>query len=113
MSIPESADEDYVRGYSIVVESLTAPVIQIAENAGLCGKAVLSEIQRRESPDIGYDALNNEYVYMFEKGIIDPVKVIKNEVMHASSVSSMILTTEASITKLPEQNKLSLQNLMQ
>ena len=113
MSIPESTDEDYVRGYSIVVESLTAPVIQIAENAGLCGKAVLAEIQRQESSDIGYDALNNEYVYMFEKGIIDPVKVIKNEVMHAASVSSMILTTEASITKLPEQNKLNLQNLIQ
>ena len=87
--------------------------MQIAENAGLCGKAVLAEIERLDSADMGYDALDNEYVYMFEKGIIDPVKVIKNEIMHAASVSSMILTTEASITKLPEQNKLNLQNLIQ
>ena len=106
-------DKDYNLGYDIVVNSLTAPVIQIAENAGLCGKAALAEIQRRESSDIGYDALNDEYVYMFEKGIIDPVKVIKNEVMHAASVSSMILTTEASITKAPDKDKISLSNIIQ
>ena len=107
MGVPEvkEKDGDFALGYEIVLNSLTAPVIQIAENAGLCGKAVLAEIQRQGSSSIGYDALNNEYVHMFEKGIIDPVKVVKNEVVHAASVSSMILTTEASITKSPEKEK--------
>ena len=109
----KEASEDFNIGYNIVVQALKAPVIQIAENAGLCGRAVLNEISRYDKKGIGYDALNDEYVDMLEKGIIDPVKVTKNAVMHAASVSSMILTTEASITKAPDKDKISLSNIIQ
>ena len=109
----KEASEDFNIGYNIVVQALKAPVIQIAENAGLCGRAVLNEISRYDKKGTGYDALNDEYVNMLEKGIIDPVKVTKNAVMHAASVSSMILTTEASITKAPDKDKISLSNIIQ
>ena len=115
MKVPtgERIDADFSLGYEIVLNSLTAPVIQIAENAGLCGKAILSDILKLGEKDIGYDAISGEYVNMFKKGIIDPVRVTKSAILNAVSVSSMILTTEASITKLPEkENSLKLQNII-
>ena len=104
---------DFGIGFETVINSLTAPVMQIAENAGISGQVVIAEIGRMTGDNIGYDALNDEFVNMISAGIIDPVKVTKSALLNATSVSAMLLTTEAAIVKLPEkQNNLNLQGLI-
>lgn len=104
---------DFGIGFETVINSLTAPVMQIAENAGISGQVVVAEIGRMTGDNIGYDALNDEFVNMISVGIIDPVKVTKSALLNATSVSAMLLTTEAAIVKLPEkQNNLNLQGLI-
>lgn len=96
-------DEDAKMGLKIVMDSLKAPIMQIAENAGKSGEVVISEILREWEPGDGYDALNDKYVNMINEGIIDPVKVTKNALLNATSISAMILTAEAAIVKKPEK----------
>ena len=104
---------DFGIGFETVINSLTAPVMQIAENAGISGQVVIAEIGRMTGDNIGYDALNDEFVNMISAGIIDPVKVTKSALLNATSVSAMLLTTEAAIVRLPEkQNNLNLQGLI-
>jgi len=81
----------------------------IVNNSGLDGAVVVAEIRRRqeEAGDkaIGYDVVKNEYVNMFDAGIIDPAKVTRSAVENATSIAAMILTTEALITDIPEKEK--------
>lgn len=65
----------FVTGVEIVKRALRVPCMQIAKNAGVDGSLVVAKVES-QSGDYGYDALNNEYVNMFERGIIDPTKVI-------------------------------------
>ena len=96
-------------GRQIVLEALKAPIMQIAENAGKSGDVVVSEISRYNKEGFGYDALNDEYVDMVKNGIIDPVKVTKNALLNAASMSAMILTAEAAIVKKPESENTNTQ----
>ena len=98
----EAANEDEQTGIDIVIESLKAPIIQIAENAGKSGAVIIADIQRAGITGYGYDALKDEYTDMIGSGIIDPVKVTKNALLNATSMASMILTAEAAIVKEPE-----------
>ncbi len=99
------ADEN--TGVSIVRRALEAPLRGIVENAGLDGAVVVAEILRQQaannSESVGYDVLGNTYGDMFEKGIIDPAKVTRSAVENAASIASMILSTEALITDIPEK----------
>ena len=96
-----SLSEEEQIGAQIVIKTLEKPLYQIAENAGANGDVVVSKV--KESPEnIGYDAINNIYVNMKEKGIIDPTKVVRTALENAVSISSMILTTDAAIC---EENK--------
>ena len=102
-------------GYKIVVESLLAPFKQIAVNAGLQDKELISTFEKVISVDsvnYGYDALNDECTDMVKAGIIDPVKVTKSALLNAVSISAMLLTTEAAIVKIPEKEKLELGSLV-
>ena len=95
---------DEATGKDIVLQALKAPISQIAENAGKSGEVVISEILREsEINSYGYDALSDRYVNMIEQGIIDPVKVTKNALLNATSMAAMILTAEAAIVKVKEQ----------
>ena len=107
-------NRDYVVGYNIVYDSISAPIKQIAENAGVSGEVITSDIMRAKKSNYGYNALDGSYVNMIKKGIIDPVKVTKSALLNAVSISSMILTTEAAIVRVPEkENKLQIPtNLM-
>ena len=96
-------DDDAEMGKQIVMKALKAPIMQIAENAGKSGDVVISEIRRDWEPGDGYDALNDRYVNMIDEGIIDPVKVTKNALLNATSISAMLLTAEAAIVKKPEK----------
>ena len=97
---------DETTGVDIVRRALSAPMKGIVENAGMDGAVVVAEIRRRQEQAgdtaIAYDIMKNEYVDMFEAGIIDPCKVTRSAVENAASIAAMILSTEALITDIPE-----------
>ena len=98
-------DEDQQVGVDIVARALEAPIRQICANAGVEASIVVQNIKDKKA-DHGYDARNDEYVKMFEAGIIDPTKVARVAVQNAASIAGMILTTEAAITEIPEDDKM-------
>ena len=105
-------DGDLAIGYQIVLSALKEPLKQIAVNSGEDALDTWTKVASFETDEYGYNALTDEFVNMFEAGIIDPVKVTKSALLNAVSISSMILTTEAAIVKIPEKNKLDLQGLI-
>ncbi len=106
---PKDTVGDVATGYQIVKRSLEEPLMQIAENAGKDGAVILEEVRRRQksrkSKNIGYDVLEEEFGDMVKKGIIDPAMVTRAAVQNASSIAAMILTTEALIADIPEEEK--------
>ena len=86
----------------IVSKALEAPLRTIAENAGLEGAVVVNKVREQER-GVGFDAVQEEYVDMMSKGIIDPVKVTKNALANAVSISSTLLTTEAAVADIKEE----------
>ncbi|UCC78106.1 MAG: chaperonin GroEL [Anaerolineales bacterium] len=100
---------DEQTGVQIVRSALEAPMRMIAENAGKDGAVIVEEVRRRQkskkNSNIGYDVIGEELADMYEKGIIDPVKVTRSAVENAASIAAMILTTEALITDIPEEEK--------
>jgi chaperonin GroEL len=95
---------DEAIGISILRRALEAPVRQIAENAGSEGSVIVAAV--RELPTShGFDALKGEYGDMFEKGIVDAVKVTRSALQNAASIAAMVLTTETLVTDLPEKEK--------
>ena len=101
-AVVASLEGDEKTGASIVAKSLTAPMKQIAENAGLDGAVIIAKI--RESGKIGYgfDAYNETYCDMLECGIVDPAKVTRCALQNAASIASTVLTTEAVISDKKE-----------
>ncbi|HHR7327995.1 TPA: chaperonin GroEL [Staphylococcus aureus] len=97
------AEGDIETGVNIVLKSLTAPVRQIAENAGLEGSVIVERLKNAE-PGVGFNAATNEWVNMLEAGIVDPTKVTRSALQHAASVAAMFLTTEAVVASIPEKN---------
>jgi chaperonin GroEL len=100
---------DQQTGVDIVRTALEAPMRMIAENAGKDGAVILEEVRRRQkskkNTNIGYDVINEDLADMYERGIIDPVKVTRSAVENAASIAAMILTTEALITDIPEKKE--------
>ncbi|CAJ1363735.1 unnamed protein product [Effrenium voratum] len=90
----ENLSEDELKGALIVAESMSAPMKRIAANAGQNGDLVAEKVMAAESTTQGFDALMLEYGDMLECGIIDPAKVARSALQNASSIASMILTTE-------------------
>jgi chaperonin GroEL len=105
-------NESIAKGYNIVYSALTAPIAQIVENAGAEPNNVITEIRSKGETNYGYDALNDKFVNMLEAGIIDPVAVTKSALLNATSVASMLLTTEAAIVKVPEKQDIAIPNIM-
>ncbi len=106
----ETLTGDEKTGAQIVLKALSAPINQIAENAGVNGGVVTNEILNNPSPTFGYDALNNTYVDLIENGIIDPTKVTLTAFINACSVAAIMLTTTCLVTdedELPNPNKLA------
>lgn len=97
------AEGDIETGVNIVLKALTAPVRQIAENAGLEGSVIVERLKNAE-PGVGFNAATNEWVNMLETGIVDPTKVTRSALQHAASVAAMFLTTEAVVASIPEKN---------
>jgi len=88
-------------GVALLKRALEEPIRRIATNAGLEGSVIVEEVRKRPFGE-GYDAAKGEYVNMIERGIIDPLKVTRSALENASSIATMILTTETLITEVPQ-----------
>jgi chaperonin GroEL len=93
---------DEKTGVAILRRALEEPLRRIAANAGLEGSVIVEEVRKRQ-PGEGFDAAKGEYVNMIERGIIDPLKVTRSALENASSIATMIMTTETLITEVPEK----------
>ncbi|MBY0589326.1 chaperonin GroEL [bacterium] len=91
-------------GARIIAQALESPIRQIVANAGGDGAVVASEVRER-GKNIGYDANKGEYVDMIEAGIIDPTKVVRSALQNAASIAGLLLTTEALVTKLDDEDE--------
>lgn len=94
---------DVQTGINIVKRALEEPVRQIAENAGLEG-SVIVEKMKEQKPGVGFNAATDEWVDMIKAGIVDPTKVTRSALQNATSVSALLLTTEAVVAEKPEEN---------
>jgi chaperonin GroEL len=101
--------EDENTGVQILRKALEMPMRKIASNAGVDGSVIIQEVRRlqksKKNHRIGYNVMTNEYVDMVEAGIPDPAKVTRGAVENAASIAAMILTTEALVTDVPEEEK--------
>jgi len=102
-SLKLSGDE--ATGVSIVRRALEEPIRQIVQNAGLEGSVVVEKVRAAIPITRGFDAETNEYVDMMQAGIIDPTKVERIALQNAASIASLLLTTEALITDIPDTEK--------
>ncbi len=93
---------DEAIGAAIVSRAITAPLRQIAENAGFDSGVVVNKVLESDKANVGFNAANGEYVDMFEAGIVDPVKVERVALKNAVSVASLLLTTEATVSDIKE-----------
>ncbi len=101
-SLADTLDGDERTGARIMARSLSAPLRQIAENAGQEGAIILQTVEKMKEKE-GYNALTGEYVDMIVAGILDPTKVVRCALENAVSVASMLLTTEAIVADIPEE----------
>jgi len=96
-------EDDELKGALIVAEAMMAPAKRIAENAGRNGELIVEKVAEHPDKNFGYDALMQEFADMTERGIIDPAKVTRSALQNATSIASMILTTECVVVDAAEQ----------
>ena len=101
-AVANTLEGDEKTGAMIVVKALTAPMKQIAENAGLDGSVVVAKVRESGKAGYGFDAYNEKYCDMLECGIVDPAKVTRSALQNAASIASTVLTTEAVVSDKKE-----------
>jgi chaperonin GroEL len=102
-SLQKSLHGDEATGVDIVRRALEAPIRMIAQNAGVDGAIVVQKVRDSDQKTFGYDAATGKYGDMLQFGIIDPTKVSRTALQNAASVASLLLTTEALISEVPEE----------
>ncbi|SCI33647.1 MULTISPECIES: chaperonin GroEL [unclassified Romboutsia] len=100
----ENLDGEAKIGAQIVRRALEEPLRQIAINAGLEGAVIIQNVMTSE-PEVGFDALNEQYVNMIEAGIVDPTKVTRSALQNAASIAGVFLTTEAAVADIPGEEQ--------
>ena len=100
-ALMNTLEGDEKTGAQIVLNALEEPVKQIAFNAGVEGSVVVNAIKAADA-GVGYNALTGEYMNMLQNGIVDPTKVTRSALLNASSIASMILTTESVVADKPD-----------
>jgi len=98
-------EHDEQIGVNIVKRALEEPLRMIASNAGHEGAVVLGKVKEAKDPNIGFDAATEEYTDMIAAGILDPAKVARTALQNAASISALMLTTEALVSEIPEEEK--------
>lgn len=99
------ADQDEQTGVNIVRRALEEPVRQIAQNAGHEGAVIVGRVRESDETNFGFNADSEEFVNLVDAGVIDPTMVARTALQNASSIASLLLTTEALITEIPEEEK--------
>ena len=92
-------------GIDIVRRALLAPIKQIAENAGLDGSIVAQKVIESKEKNFGYDALRKEYGDMIKFGVLVPTKVERIALQNGASIASLLLTTDAIVSEIPEKKE--------
>jgi chaperonin GroEL len=98
------ADGDEAVGVNIIRRSLEEPLRQIAGNAGFEGAVVVAKVRDLKAEE-GFNALTEEYENLVEAGVIDPTKVVRSALQNAASIASLLLTTEALVSEIPEEKE--------
>ncbi|HEX8652829.1 MAG TPA: chaperonin GroEL [Pyrinomonadaceae bacterium] len=98
-------DEDEQIGVQIVRRALEEPLRQIAQNAGHEGSIVVEKVRLEKNPHFGFNAATEEYGDLVRDGVIDPTKVARTAIQNATSIASLLLTTEAIVAELPEKKE--------
>ena len=98
----DTEDADLKTGIRIVLKAIEEPVRQIAKNAGLEGSVIVNDILNAKKAGYGFNFATEEYVDMFEAGILDPAKVTRSALQNAASVAAMVLTTESLVADIPD-----------
>jgi len=91
-------------GVNIVKRALEEPLRTIVSNAGFEGAIVIGKVRESKDPNYGFNAATEEYTDMIAAGILDPAKVTRSALQHAASISALMLTTEALVAEIPEEN---------
>ena len=99
------ADGDQQVGVNIVRRALEEPMRWIAQNAGLEGSIVVQRVRDAKGDEEGFNAQNETYENLVKAGVIDPTKVVRTALQNAGSIASLLLTTEALVSEIPEENK--------
>src|SRR5581483_6127595 len=99
------AEGDEQIGINVVKRALQEPLRQIAENAGEEGAIVLGKVSDSKDNNFGYNALTGEYEDLVKAGVLDPTKVVRTALQNAGSIASLMLTTEALISELPDKKE--------
>src|SRR5260370_39037679 len=102
---PKGLTEDEETGYNIVVRACKSPIIQIVQNAGETGEVVANKISEHDNPNYGFDARQGKYCDMVKEGIIYPTKVERSALQNASSVATLLLTSDALVAEIPKEEK--------
>jgi chaperonin GroEL len=100
-------DHDDQIGVNIVKRALEEPLRMIASNAGHEGAVVIGKVKDSKDPNLGFNAATEEYTDMIAAGILDPAKVTRTALQNAASISALMLTTEALVSEIPEEDKAS------
>jgi len=98
----KGANEDQTRGIDIIRKAITAPIKQIASNAGHDGAVVAGNLLREDDETQGFNAATDTYENLVKAGVIDPTKVVRTALQDAASVAGLLITTEAAIVERPE-----------
>ncbi len=98
-------EHDEQIGVNIVKRALEEPLRMIASNAGHEGAVVIGKVKESKEPNYGFDAASEEYTDMISAGILDPAKVTRTALQNAASISGLMLTTEALVSEIPEEDK--------
>jgi chaperonin GroEL len=105
-------DGDEQIGLNIIVRACEEPLRQIVLNAGLEGAVVVEKVRENQDPNFGYNAETGKYEDLIAAGVIDPTKVTRTALQNAASIASLMLTTEAMISEIPERNSAPAPNPM-
>ncbi len=92
-------------GVTIIARAVEEPLRWIAQNAGLEGSIVIAKVKESNDPEFGFNAQTEKYENLVKAGVIDPVKVVRSALQNAASIASLLLTTEALVSEIPEEKK--------
>src|SRR5689334_13782448 len=98
-------DHDQKVGVDIIRKAIEEPLRWIATNAGQEGSIVVSKVKEKDADAFGYNAASDKYEDLVKAGVIDPTKVVRSALQNAASIASLLLTTEAMVSEIPEEKK--------